>query len=154
MIHIGARSLARRVMPTLVRAGWSGSKIVRYITRKGWTYATAGMWGDVREFQNSFHYSRLVMNYIPNKTVPKSIMTQSTFDMSYKYQVVGEAKYRDPTTGRVSYHSKSLLTNRRMTKEEYGQEFIEWDRGTYPEREGVVLAFNVLEVKHQKGRLY
>lgn len=149
-----ARSFARMVFPTLARADWSYSKMLRYAKTKGWAYAPKVMAGDIREMRNSAEFGRKVMALSDDISIPKAAMSPTELRLPRKYRVFGQATYRNVETGRLQYVTRSFYTDTLESKEGYGGNFLEEMSATYKEEVWRPEGFSVLEVQHNIGYPY
>lgn len=142
------RSMARMVMPTLLRHGWRPTAIRSYLRQKGYAYARRTMAMDLREMQNSYNFGRKVMAYPKNVIPVRSVINETTLTLDRKYKVVGRATVRDVQTGKLSYPMRSFYTDELQTLDELAESYImlEVDREGY--KNEIMESFQVLELLH------
>lgn len=149
-----ARSFARMVFPTLARAGWSYSKMLKYAKNKGWTYAPKVMASDIREMRNSAQFGRQVMSLGDEDIIPKGIMSPTKLRLPRKYRVFGQSGFRNVNTGKLKYVTQSFYTNTLSSKQAYAMNFLSEKGGGYAKELWQLETFNVLEVQHNIGYPY
>jgi len=148
------RAFAHIVIRAMVGQGFSQRAVMREVRRLGYGYRTKTMGDDIRRFSQVAKNEYYVKKLGTGDVVPEGIMVDGELKQSVKYRVHGDVTYYNPETDEYDFRKGSLYTDRRLSKGEMEDEFVQISYKLCEAPEWEAVGFDVTAVEHNEGYAY
>lgn len=148
------RTVARSVIPSLVKRGFGANAITRVLKVQGLSFRRINMLKDIREINGLVKMEKYTRAVSGVKQFPKFGMVEHELKRDRRYRVFATMKTRNMVTGEESEKDISFYDDEHRSKDNWVEAFEDQYEEKMYEKQEEITGISIRSVEHQRGWMY